>query len=69
MSDINTPDGDAASSDPDEKTPPEDMSSYNIELPPEGAETPGAPDAGNAPDDDDTDHDDTDHAAAASGDE
>lgn len=52
MSDINTPnpgENAAAPTEGDERTPPEEMSSYNIEPPPtEGGEVPGVPDASGA---------------------
>lgn len=51
MSDINTPrPGEDATASPegDEQTPPEEMSSYDIEPPPTEGEVPGVPDASGA---------------------
>lgn len=54
MSDINTPRPDEDSGTPregDEQTPPEEMSSYDIQPPPtEEGEVPGVPDASGAVD-------------------
>jgi hypothetical protein len=57
MSDINTPDGRQhaeEAAEGDERTPPDEMSSWDIQPPPaEGAEVPGVPDASDALDDTD----------------
>jgi len=59
MSDINTPQGRQHPEDPaegaDDAAPDEDMSSYNIQPPPEEGEVPGVPDASNALGDDGSD--------------
>ncbi|WP_130352071.1 hypothetical protein [Agromyces ramosus] len=49
MSDINTPAPDDPGEEPDTKRPPEEMSSYNIDVPPtEDGEIPGVPDESDA---------------------
>ena len=49
MSDINTPGPDAPDLEAEPKRPPEEMSSYNIDVPPAvDAELPGVPDASDA---------------------
>ncbi|MEV1128330.1 hypothetical protein [Agromyces sp. NPDC049794] len=52
MSDINTPRDEHPQEGGDDREPPADMSSYNIEPPPaEGDEIPGVPDASRGLDD------------------
>ena len=49
MSDINAPGTDDPDLEPEAKRPPEEMSSYNIDVPPaDDAEIPGVPDASDA---------------------
>ena len=49
MSDINTPAPDDLEREPETKRPPEEMSSYNIDVPPtEDGEIPGVPDESSA---------------------
>jgi hypothetical protein len=49
MSDINAPGTDDPDLEQEAKRPPEEMSSYNIDVPPDDdAEIPGVPDASDA---------------------